>query len=298
MKIVQSCWTSPLLHSSQQLGGRFNGGWPHRLINYYSWAYSCLQLRSFYNNVELITDELGCELLVQRLQLPYTNVRLDLAKIAGNSNGLWALGKIMAYHIQQEPFLHVDNDIFIEQAFDNRLLTSPLIAQNVQSRTRVYTSTFQEVMNSYPYIPSYLEEFRNMSLVPCSNAGILGGTDLEFIHEYTCEVTTFLDRNKEAITASLNNIELSYLNVIFEQVIFYAYAKHCKKNITYLFKEATDIPHNIGYFHSAYENKHFVHALGDYKQNRMVYHGLEKKLKKEYPLYYNHITQLVERGEI
>src|SRR5689334_17471879 len=122
MKIVQSFWSRPSLHSNTVLvDARFNGGWPHRLVNYYSWAFSCLQLCKFYKEVELVTDDWGKELLVNKLGLPYTKVSLALNEIDGFDQGLWVLGKICAYRCQEEPFLHIDHDVFLWKELDRNL---------------------------------------------------------------------------------------------------------------------------------------------------------------------------------
>jgi hypothetical protein len=68
MKIVQTFWTKPGL----------NGHWIDPAFHYLSWALSCLQLRQFYSNVELYTDDFGCQLLLEEFRLPYTKVNLTL----------------------------------------------------------------------------------------------------------------------------------------------------------------------------------------------------------------------------
>jgi len=80
-KIVQSYWSKPALDDAYlQDDGRFKGGWLHEKYNYMSWALSCLKLRQHYDKVVLFTDDLGKKLLIDKLELPYTDVRLDLNK--------------------------------------------------------------------------------------------------------------------------------------------------------------------------------------------------------------------------
>jgi hypothetical protein len=97
MKIIQSFWTKPFLQSPDLQDSRMNGGWPARKYNYFSWALSCLQLCRYYQNVELVTDDLGKFILIEKLKLPYTSVKTELNRINDYNAGLWALGKICAY---------------------------------------------------------------------------------------------------------------------------------------------------------------------------------------------------------
>ena len=97
MKIVQSFWTKPFLSGGKGMAGtRLNGGWPEKKFNYFSWALSCLQLRKYYDNVQLVTDDLGKELLIEKMQLPYSSVTTDLNQLDKYNANLWALGKICA----------------------------------------------------------------------------------------------------------------------------------------------------------------------------------------------------------
>ncbi len=74
MKIVHSYWSKPNL--IQKKASQNLGGWTHRAFNYMSWALSCLKFKEFYPNIELVTDQKGKELLIDRLGLPYTSVKV------------------------------------------------------------------------------------------------------------------------------------------------------------------------------------------------------------------------------
>jgi len=75
------------------------GGWSDKKYNYMSWAFSCLQFKKYYSEVELITDKLGKELLIDKLELPYTSVKVELDQLNSYHSDLWALGKIVKYNL-------------------------------------------------------------------------------------------------------------------------------------------------------------------------------------------------------
>jgi len=295
MKIVQSFWSKPFIEteSLSLTDSRFNGGWPHRLFNYYSWALSCLQLRKFYDQVELVTDEFGKEILIDKLNLPYTHVSVALNNINHFHPGLWALGKLYAYGMQNEPFLHVDSDVFIWKAFGDDIIRGSLVAQNLENVKAPYSSTFKQICETFDRIPEFLWPVYKEPHCPCCNAGILGGRDISFIKAYVAEAFSFLTDNLADVERVVTRTNAGHLNVIMEQVIFYAYALYSNLAISYLFPDATMIPPGVGHFHAAARNKEYVHCYGYYKGERLSYAGLEWKLMENYPVWHQKIGQLV-----
>lgn len=299
MKIVQSCWTKPFLQLGDMLmDTRLNGGWPARRYNYFSWALSCLQLRKFYPEVELVTDDLGKFLLIEKLRLPYTKVSLDLNDLSGYNPALWALGKIKAYSVQATPFLHVDNDVFIWKAFDDRIGTASLVAQNLETTIQDTVRTLNEVCKRFAHVPSCLSTLDGLPAIHYSNAGVLGGADVAFFNLYTARVFDFIHRNLLSIDQHVEDLNLAYVNVIYEQVMFNQLAKLSGNCITYLFPEATDIPRNIGFFHEAVNFGGYMHCSGTFKKNRLIYETLELKLRMDHPEYYQLILDQLDSSEI
>jgi len=79
MRIIQSYWSKPFNMCKTNENAR--GGWCNPTFFYMSWALSCITLRRFYRNVELYTDQVGADLLINKLELPYTKVHVVLDKI-------------------------------------------------------------------------------------------------------------------------------------------------------------------------------------------------------------------------
>lgn len=299
MKIVQSFWSKPYMSTKSSLpGSELSGGWPHRSLNYCSWALSCLQLRKFYNSVELITDSLGKEILVNQLQLPYTRVSTAMDDLAGYDAQLFGIGKLYAYQVQDEPFLHVDGDIFIMDAFDKDISSAALIAQNTDKNYPGYFGKCQPIWDLFTYIPAYFEDVYKHQRCHCANLGIMGGNDMPFIRRFVAEAFNFYEKNIAAVITSLKEIDHILINIILEQTLFYSYARHYQAGITYLFPEVTNHPDGVGLFHAAKHNKHYVHCYGFYKSLRASYAAVEYKLRTEYAPYYQRISDLVAATEI
>jgi len=233
------------------------GGFAHAKFHLMSWALSSLQVRKFYDNLELYTDSFGKELLVERLGLPYTAVRLDLEGLDfGLPKLLWTPKKMYAYAQQNTPFLHIDGDVFIFKPFEESLLSAPLVAQNLDVNMDFYKEVLQTVLQEFEYVPDYLEKDFDKDII-AANAGVIGGTNYIFFKEYVQEAYQFLDRNR----AHLEKVNLDYLSTFIEQYLYYAFAQHKQMKIAQVVKENvsptyfpelfrfTDLPNRCSYIH-------------------------------------------------
>ena len=70
-------------------------------------------------------------LLVDQLGLPFSEVSTELERLRDVDPGWWAtLGKLVAYSIQDRPFVHLDSDVFLWKGLPHHLLNSPVFTQN------------------------------------------------------------------------------------------------------------------------------------------------------------------------
>lgn len=61
MKIIQSFWTG----NKNSLTDSY--GWLLPIFNYLSWIISCNQLRRYYDDVTLVTDSQGYDVLINKI---------------------------------------------------------------------------------------------------------------------------------------------------------------------------------------------------------------------------------------
>ena len=155
MKIIQSCWSCNRPNLLE-----FNAGWLTPEYNLMSWALSCLQMNKYYDNLVLYADPVSARTLIDELHLPYTTVRCELEKLNKFNPELWALPKIYTYSKQEEPFLHVDADVFIWKPFDIDLLSSNLIAQNMEIATDYYENVMFSLEKNLKFLPNEIVEER------------------------------------------------------------------------------------------------------------------------------------------
>lgn len=218
MKVVYSHWSAPRFMSVD-----------HRIIL----AVSVLLARQHYDRVEMVTDSKGARLF-EKMQLPFTSVRTDLEGFDVNPMA-WAAGKMQVYAMQEEPFVHIDQDVFLFKPLPKRIMEAPIFAQSHEPRN-LYNVT----------IPRTPKNHLERLVTPdhdwdCYNAGILGGHDLDFIRSYAI-------KGIEAIR-ELDVID-PWTMTIYEQAWFARYARDLGKKVTTLFHHAHPLEAEaLGYCH-------------------------------------------------
>lgn len=268
-------------------------GWCRPEYNLMSWALSCLQLKKLYGNVELYSDDKGADLLVDKLGLPYTTVHTNFNSFDNVNDKLWALPKLYTYSLQTSPFLHIDGDVFLFEELPSKLLKSGLIAQNPEVATEYYIETQKQLTEHFTYFPTTVkDDFESGIPIKAVNAGILGGTNINFFQEYTEEAFRYVKLNKE----HLNNIDAEKFNVFFEQHLFYVLALNDKQKIDYLFQslEKSDSYTHLADFHETPHPAFYLHLLGHYKKDEDTCIQMAAKLRELYPEYYYRIVQLFQ----
>jgi len=284
MKIIQSLWSKP---SSE------TGGWSEKIFYYMSWALSCLKLKEFYKSVELYTDQKGKKLLIDTLQLPYDKVHVVLDDLNDYSPKLWALGKVYTYYLQNEPFIHVDGDIFIWDKFPDRIENAPLIAQHKEENYEHHLSAARSLIGAKFDFNKAINP-TNKTEINEVNAGILGGKNIEFFTIYTNEVFDFVKKNKNQIELS-KEMEITYVNTIFEQYFFYQLALNNRIDIAYLFinKINPPFPQLVKFESLPYINT-YIHTIAFYKKIFNVGANVAHRLWYEYPDFYYKILKIIE----
>jgi Txe/YoeB family toxin of Txe-Axe toxin-antitoxin module len=270
-------------------------GWLAPEYHLMGWTLSCLQLKKYYSQVCLYTSDLGAEILIDVLQLPYSEVCITHNNLSIPHNKLWAMPKIYTYSMQKEPFLHVDGDVFLFAPLSENLITMPLIAQNEEEATHFYTSTQMEIEKKLTYLPDIVKnDFKTEAPIHAINAGIIGGKDLSFFKYYTDLAFKYINLNSN----NLSSIDVNKFNVFYEQHLFYCCAQDQEKNIGYYFDHIFSDNQYSGlasFWEVPYARK-YLHLLGEFKRNVFACKKLAEKLREDYPEYYYRIIALFKRN--
>ena len=297
MKIVQSLWLKP-----GQLGGGtgyadiHKCGWASKKYHYLGWTLSSLLIREHYDELELVTDSVGHELLIDKMRLPYTKVSVVLDELNNYHRDLFALAKIYAYELQKEPFIHVDSDVFIWQKFGRELEEAELVCQSPEEGA-LYADCMGPIKKHFDYYPAVLDQsIARNSGIRSINAGIIGGNDISFFQNYCRTAFEFINRN----THHLDKIKVRPSNLVFEQFLFKAMAEDQRKKIRFYSEgepvhkfiakltDLTGIPDRISY----------VHLYAGHKKVDYFVDCLEYIMLRDFPEHYYRILNLIRTNQI
>jgi len=290
MKIVQSFWSKKFYDFKTR--DAYNNC-PTEEHEIYSRVLSCLLLSKLYDRVELVTDSKGKELLIDTLGLPYSSVTLELDKLDKYSTELFVLDEIYSMGIQKEPFIYIDENIFMWAALPSELnghdvFTLRQKKYDYSDKAKLFDVTSQfETLNSYLYRSMVLGTF----LQPQSGMiGFMGGNSSSFFQDYSLETFTFVDQYMPFMNELKYIVELNY---VLTSEFFY---NCCRKNkvipVSYLPKY--DDPEKISpiLFN---RNERFQHY--SYNKNPYQINELESFLRYKFPEYYYRIqNMLVEKS--
>jgi hypothetical protein len=285
MVICQTLWTNKKSLTENSFG------WLTPQHHLMAWALSCLQLKKFYNEINLYTDENGAEILAGALKLPYKNISCDYEALDCPPD-LWAYSKIVTYGKQTRPFIHVDGDVVLWKPFGENLVKSPLIAQNLETGTDYYSRLFCTFKSTSNWYPGYLKNNLFSETPKGYNAGILGGADLTFFKSYIAEAEKIIKKN------SHRPLNLNF-NIIFEQLLFYSLSKKGKIDVRcYFEKEYTDNGYDMENF-AKFSNLHksnYLHFIGSHKRNKDICDWISRFLFYYYPNTYFSVISLFQKS--
>ncbi len=291
MRIVQSYWSLPS-QSGPIKEGRENGGWKHKRYHYFSMALSCLLLRRFYDEVELVTDTAGKNLLIDVLGLPYTNVSTALDQFSDYPPVLWALPKLYTYSIQKNKFLHVDGDVFIWEAFKPIITQAAIVAQSPElEHDELYKNSLLYLCDSIGYVPEPFVSSTSTNDFKALNAGVLGGTDVDFISSYAMTAIGIIKDNIDELKL---NCHIGSINIVLEQLLLHILSEKSNKKITYVIPDLSYDSKEVLNFHAVPIFQKYIHLLGATKRSPIACEQVELRLKYEFPDYYKRIAKVVD----
>lgn len=87
-----------------------------------------------YGNITLITTPKGKEFLKD---IPYTNIELFEEEIPSNFSRVWTMSKLFAFKQianKNEPFLHIDYDVFLFKKLPEYFINGQIVCQNIEDQ--------------------------------------------------------------------------------------------------------------------------------------------------------------------
>lgn len=145
--------------------------------------------------------------------LNYSNI-LPL-NVAGLPKELWCLGKLAAIALQNEPFAHIDTDVFLWSKTEHDKFKKPFIVLH-------HENWVQQFMNFARQVPAPGRLGKDYELFNSNNFGIVGGTEWRLIKESAQEILEHIKKYGEEIVNIAKQHEtgdrLMWTPVLVEQV--------------------------------------------------------------------------------
>jgi Family of unknown function (DUF6734) len=289
VRAVWSFWSKPF---DAGHGWRWRAPVHHLL----AWGLSLRLAQSHYPQTSLITDTPGRRLLVEQLGLEFTHMSTELDRLADAEPALWTLGKLVAYSLQDEPFVHLDGDVFLWRPLPDWIINSPVFAQSPEDfhavdapdGPRPIEDAFARAGVSLPAEWVWARSLGGRRFRE-ANCGILGGTNAGFLRHYAA-LALDLALNPLHAPAWAAIADPGAMNTAIEQFFLLACLGYHRFNpespyrgvsVRYLFPSAAEAysPENaarVGY----------THLLGPAKQNEYVTSRLAERVCAEDPDFY------------
>lgn len=187
MKAVYTLWED----SRKKINGGFGNQKDLATFLYLSVMYSKKQ----FDTVELVTNKAGKE-IVESFKIPFDDVKVVLDGFDHNLDpDLWAYAKLYSYSIQDEPFIHIDNDVILWDKVPEETLKQDLFFQNKEHLSD-HLGYVNLLRLSASHMPKKLLQYNP---VYAYNCGVVGANNLDIIRDWFHEVTEYLfgARNNE-----------------------------------------------------------------------------------------------------
>jgi hypothetical protein len=299
MRAVWSFWSEPY-----RAGSGFRWRAPvHHLL---AWGLSFRLAQAHYPQTVLVTDSPGRALLAGRLGLPFSHVSTELDRLRGADPAWWALGKLTAYSLQDQPFVHLDTDVFLWQALPDGLAGAPVLAQHPETYhqaddrcgPRIVEDAFARAGVPLPAEWQWSRSRPARHFVQ-ANCGIVGGTQVGFLRGYAQLALDLVlsPRHAAAWAAVPGKAEL---NTTVEQFLLVACAEYHRSDpasphrgvyLRYLF------PSTGAAFDPARAARlGYTHLLAEAKQDPQVTARLAARVRREDPAFYRRCERVAAAG--
>lgn len=284
MNAVWSFWSKPYLNARKSM-------WCSEKQHLLSWILSLQQARKFFGKTLLFTDDYGAKMLVEGIQLEFDVVSTALNSLRDHDSKWWALGKLYTYSLQNEAFIHLDNDAFLWKPLPVNS-DNGLFAQNPD---------YFKVGASY-YMPEQIELLieKHGGWLPrewvwyrssgqpqrAESCGVFGGGNTEFINYYSRRALKMIEHSANSHLWTILGEQVER-NILVEQYLLSACIEYYK-NHQEGGNQSLDIHYLFNSLDDAFDPRKaadagYTHLVADTKKNKALANDLERRVEKDYP---------------
>lgn len=226
-----------------------------------------------FETVELVTNSYGKKILIDQYKIPFNSVQVVLDQFDNTLEAnFWAYIKLYAYSIQDEPFIHIDNDVFIWDIIPYDKLTAQMLFQNKEMLEdhRSYYDLIREAWKFEQVDRTILRAEPSFAY----NCGVVGVNDLSIVKRWIEIARQYIfspanDEQWQKVGSKHNH------NHVFEQYFISAIIKRDGIEAQTLLKD--------DFHESAVRDFKYTHLWGEKKREQKIMDRVRDRLFTDYP---------------
>jgi len=257
----------------------------------YTTALAIVMAARHFPQVHFLSTRWGVDVFNQ-LKLPITEISDQLEAARRANPAFWAYGKLIAYTAQTQPFIHIDNDVFIWKPLPKRILEAELCFQSKEFfhiRGYGWYEVLKPCWRAAPVRPQVIVD--NEVTDFAYNCGICGGWNLDFFREWrACSEQYILAPENQGLFTERFRAELVHQNLFHEQYFAASLVKaHQMRDRVEVLADNVDqiLPAT---------NDGYTHLWGKTKGDSLIMQRVQKRLNKESPEVYSQVTEFIEKN--
>jgi hypothetical protein len=299
MRAVWSFWSKPFAARGHEV-------WLSEKHHLLAWALSVMTAQRHYRTTALLTDDAGARLLVDGIGLKFDHLSTAMNELRDHDPDWWALGKMYAYRSQTEPFVHIDNDVFLWRPLSPDPASAAVLAQNPEyflpGRSYYRPEVFEHALAAAAdgWLPVEWQWYRAGAGSRADCCGVFGGNRLDFIRHYAAQAIRLIEHpiNRSLLRGLHDKVGH---NILFEQFLLAACVEYHRNNPQSLYCGVT-MSYVFASLEEAFdpgraERAGFTHLIADAKRNPHLADRVEARLARDHPAQYRRCIDYLERGQ-
>lgn len=288
VKYIHSLWSTPSTINN------FDNKYDVKYLtkNFYSYLLSALLIKRLGYKIELYCDKEAFEMYSL---IPYDNIHLVDFDNDGIDSKFWIYGKIKTHTLINEPYIHIDGDVFMfRDIIGNNLENGkyPVVVQSIEDNLTIGDSFSKLYSNSLnPYIKYTWHEIDwNKYNLVAYNCGVIGFSDMELKNEYANKVKDILRDISKDIDFSENRKKYDGMFLIAEQsLLYYIIQENNVKPLEILKYE--DMINDVNWSSNLASKIGYVHMWSYSKYRNDVIQQIKIKISNFFPDYHKVIQE-------
>lgn len=232
--------------------------------------------RKHFKTVKFVTNDFGKQQLEKiGLYKLVDEIDTSLNEFNNLEKYFWALGKIKAYSLQTEPFVHIDNDFFlwdlpkglVECEFG---FQSPEVFDDEFYR---YYYGLSQIFENAPYKPQIICDNH---VLTAHNCGVMATSRLDIVKEWYKIASDYIEKNKSHLLNYKPDYKI-HQGLFFEQYFIASLLKAHKIDKPFYFFKDNNIKE------ASKQGQRFTHLWGTIKRNNRILEKVKVKVKSSQP---------------